>query len=444
MDRKGSLKIGLAILGCKANHSEAASLTAELTARGHRFTSFRDSADVYIIHTCTVTQKADYQSRQLIRRAILRNPDAQIIVTGCYAQVAPDLIRTIRGVDFIVGMGERREIPGIVASGKKNGQACVLSSSMGGPRRWEDEGLPLFLARTRTYLKVQDGCDGFCSYCIVPFARGRSRSLPLQEALAKAGELARKGVKEIVITGIHLGAYGADLIPRRSLMDLLQALEKDLPPLRIRLSSIEPQELMPSLIAFLAQSSRVCPHLHIPLQSGDDGILRRMNRDYSASFFADLVTRLIGSIPDLAIGVDVIAGFPGEDDKAYENTLRLLEILPIAYLHAFPFSRRKGTAAASFSGAVPSAVIKARCQSLRELSARKRSLFYGAFKGKKVQVLIESRRDRESGFLRGYSRNYIPVLLPGGDEFINRELDVEITEVSGAKVFGKVLGDPRG
>ena len=441
MDRKGFLKIGLATLGCKANHSDAASLTAELAAQGHRFTSFHQPADVYIIHTCTVTQKADFQSRQLIRRAIARNPDAQIIVTGCYAQVAPDVVRTVPGVDFIVGMGERQKIPEIIASGKKHGQACVLSSSMEERRPWEDERLPLFFARTRAYLKVQDGCDGFCSYCIVPFARGRSRSLPLQDALTKAGELARKGVKEIVLTGIHLGGYGADLIPHRSLLDLLQALEKDIPPLRIRLSSIEPREIPLPLIDFLAQSSRVCPHLHIPLQSGDDGILQRMNRDYSAAFFADLVTRLTGSLPDLAIGVDVIVGFPGEDEKAFENSLRLLETLPISYLHAFPFSRRKGTAAASFSGAVPSAVIKARCQSLRELGAKKRSVFCSSFKGKKAQVLVESKRDSESGQLRGYSRNYIPVLLPGGDEFINHELDVEITEVRGAKVFGKVLGD---
>ena len=437
MDRKGFLKIGMATLGCKANHSDAASLNAELAAQGHRFTPFREAADVYIIRTCAVTQKADYQSRQLIRRAIARNPDAQIIVTGCYAQVAPETIRTVPGVDFIVGMGERQKIPEIIASGKKHGQACVLSSSMDERRPWEGESLPLFLSRTRAYLKVQDGCDSFCSYCIVPYARGRSRSLPLQDALAKTGELAQKGVKEIVVTGIHLGAYGADLIPHRSLPDLLQALEKDLPPLRIRLSSVEPREIPPPLIEFLAQSSKVCPHLHIPLQSGDDRILQRMNRDYSAAFFSDLVTRLTASIPNLAIGVDIIAGFPGEDEKAFENTLRLLDTLPIAYLHAFPFSRRKGTAAAGFSGAVPSAVIKARCQSLRELGARKRELFYGAFRGKKAQVLIESKRDRESGFLKGYSRNYIPVLLPGGDEFINQELDVEIIDVHGDRVIGK-------
>ena len=431
------MKIGLATLGCKTNHSDAASLTAELADRGHMLIPFPQLADVYIIHTCTVTQKTDYQSRQLIRRAIARNPRAQVIVTGCYAQVAPETLRTVPGVDFIVGIRERQKIPEIIASGKKLGEACVFSSSVEERRPWEEERPSLLFERTRAYLKVQDGCNAFCSYCIVPYARGRSRSLPLPDALAKAGELAQKGAKEIVLTGIHLGAYGEELVPSRALVDLLQALERETPPIRIRLSSIEPREFTPPLIDFLAQSPKVCAHLHIPLQSGDDGILQRMNRSYSAGFFADLVNRLTGRIPELAIGVDVMAGFPGEDEKAFANTMRLVETLPIAYLHVFPFSRRKGTAAASFAGPIPSPVIKARCQSLRELGTGKRSLFYSAFKGKKAKVLVESKRDRESGLLKGYSRNYIPVLIPGGDEFINQELDIQIMDVQGERVIGK-------
>jgi threonylcarbamoyladenosine tRNA methylthiotransferase MtaB len=439
MDRKSFLKIGLATLGCKTNHSDAASLAAELSAQGHTLIPFHQLADVYIVHTCTVTQKTDSQSRQLIRRAIARNPMAQVIVTGCYAQVDPETLRTIPGVDFIVGIRERQKIPEIIASEKKFKEACIFSSSVGERLSLEDGRLPLFSERTRAYLKVQDGCNAFCSYCIVPYARGRSRSLPLQDALAKAKELAGKGFKEIVLTGIHLGAYGEDLNPSLALLDLLQALEGETPDIRIRLSSIEPKEFAPSLIDFLAQSQKVCAHLHIPLQSGDDGILQRMNRTYFAAFFADLVKRLLGMIPDLAIGVDVIAGFPGEDEKAFENTMRLLEDLPIAYLHVFPFSRRQGTPAMTLPAQVPSQVIKARCQALRELGAKKRRLFCSAFKGKKVKVLVESKRDRESGRLKGYSRNYIPVLIPGGNEFINQELDIEITEVREAKVFGKVL-----
>jgi threonylcarbamoyladenosine tRNA methylthiotransferase MtaB len=439
MDRKSFLKIGMATLGCKINHSDAASLAAELSAQGHTLIPFRQGADVYIIHTCTVTQKTDYQSRQLIRRAIAVNPKAQIIVTGCYAQVSPSTLQSIPGVDFIVGVRERHRISEVIASGKRLREASILSSSVEERIPLENGKLPLFSERTRAYLKVQDGCNSFCSYCIVPYARGRNRSLPLQDALAKARELAGKGFKEMVLTGIHLGAYGEDLTPPLTLLDLLQGLDHATPEIRIRLSSIEPKEFTPPLIDFLAQSKKVCSHLHIPLQSGDDGILHKMNRKYSSAFVADLLKRLAGMIPDVAIGMDVIGGFPGEDEEAFEKTIRLIEDLPIAYLHVFPFSRRQGTAAVNLPGQVPSQVIKARCRALRELGKRKQGLFYAGFQGKQVKVLVESRRDRETGWLKGYSRNYIPVLIRAGNEFINQELNIEITEIQGTKVFGKVL-----
>ncbi|MBM4331927.1 MAG: tRNA (N(6)-L-threonylcarbamoyladenosine(37)-C(2))-methylthiotransferase MtaB [Deltaproteobacteria bacterium] len=439
MDRRSFLKIAMPTLGCKANQSDAASLAAELSAKGHTIIPFHQAADVYVIHTCTVTQKTDYQSRQLIRRAIARNPAAQVIVTGCYAQVSPENLKAIPGVDFVVGISAGKNIPEIVASGKGAGEARVLSTPAEEPLSFKDGRLPLFPERTRAYLKVQDGCNSLCSYCIVPYARGRSRSLPLQDTLSKAGELSARGFKEIVLTGIHLGAYGEDLVPPISLLHLLQTLERETFNTRIRLSSIEPKEFTPLLIEHLTDSRKICAHLHIPLQSGDDGLLKRMNRNYSAAFFADLVYALKRAIPDLAIGVDVIPGFPGEDEKAFRNTASLLENLPIAYLHVFPFSRRKGTAAVDFPGQIPSQVMKTRCQALRALSEEKRKIFYGSFQGKQLKVLVESKRDRESGLLKGYSRNYIPVLIQGGDEFINQELDVEIMEVRGAKVFGKVL-----
>jgi len=438
MDRKGVLKIAQAALGCKINQSDAASLAAELSAQGHTLVPFGQEADVCIVHTCTVTQKTDYQSRQLVRRAIARNPEAQVIVTGCYAQVAPDALKVIPGVNFIVGVGEEKKIPGIVASQKKLKEAEILSSSMEERRSFEDGRLPLFGERIRAYLKVQDGCNSFCSYCIVPHTRGRNRSLPLKRTLAKGRDLFGQGFQEIVLTGIHLGTYGEDLLPPHSLLELLQAFEQESPVARVRLSSIEPAEFTPSLIDFLTRSEKVCPHLHIPLQSGDDGILQRMNRNYSTAFFANLVSRLIRAIPDLAIGVDVIGGFPGEDEKAFSNTVNLIEKLPLAYLHVFPFSRRKGTWAAAFPGQVPSPLIKARCQTLRELGERKRRLFYSAFAGKKLKVLVESKKDRESGMLKGYSRNYIPVLIPAGEEFINQEVEVEVIEVCGARVLGKI------
>jgi threonylcarbamoyladenosine tRNA methylthiotransferase MtaB len=265
----------------------------------------------------------------------------------------------------------------------------------------------------------------------------------LERALFKARDLASQGFKQIILTGIHLGTYGEDLDPAHSLLHLLQALEGENLDLRVRLSSVEPTEFTPAFIDFLARSKKVCPHLHIPLQSGDDGILQRMNRNYSGALFETLVNRLVQAIPGLAIGLDVIAGFPGEDGGAFENTMKRITKLPIAYLHVFPFSARKGTPAASFAGQVPSAVIKARCQALRELGEEKRKLFYQTFRGQNLKVLVESKKDRQSGMLRGYSENYIPVLLQGGDEHINQEVEVRVTEVSGENVIGEILSPQR-
>jgi threonylcarbamoyladenosine tRNA methylthiotransferase MtaB len=429
MDRKGPLRIAFTTLGCKVNQSDAASLASQLAGQGYQTVSFREPADVCIIHTCTVTQKTDYQSRQLIRRAISRNPQGKIIVTGCYAQVSPESLKAIPGVDFVVGVEERQKIPALISTGETEEKPQSQGNGKGS----------LSSDRTRVYLKVQDGCNSFCSYCIVPYSRGRNRSLPLEKVLADARGLSRLGYKEIVLTGIHLGAYGEDLGIPHGLRELLQALEQEMGGVRIRLSSIEPREFTPDLIDFLGRSRTICPHLHLPLQSGDDGILKMMNRNYSGSFFKNLVNRLVQTIPDLAIGLDVILGFPGEDETAFQNTFNLIEGLPIAYLHVFPFSRRKGTPAESFPGQVPSQAIKARCQTLRELGGRKREAFFRSFLGRTVRVLVENKKDRESGFFKGYSPQYIPVLLPAAEEWVNREVEVKVIEVRGEKVCGRIL-----
>jgi threonylcarbamoyladenosine tRNA methylthiotransferase MtaB len=438
MDRKSPLKIAMITLGCKTNQSDAASLASEISAQGHRIVPSNQSAEATIIHTCTVTQKTDYQSRQLIRRVLSRNPGGRVIVTGCYAQVSPESLQAIPGIDFIVGLGERKSIPSILSLTGKSERARILSSPVEEMHGFDEWRLPSFAERTRAYLKVQDGCNSFCSYCIVPFARGRSRSLPLDRALARARELSARGCKEVVLTGIHLGTYGEDLLSPLSLLDLLQALEKESLGFRLRLSSLEPGEFTPALIDFLAGSQRICPHLHIPLQSGDGRILRGMNRNYTPAFFEELTNQLVRAVPNLAIGLDVIGGFPGEDERAFENTLNLIERLPLTYLHVFPFSRRKGTAAESLPGQVPAQVIRDRCQALRVLGQQKRNIFYRAFLGQKVKVLVESSRDRESGLLKGYSPNYLPLRFPGGSEWMNRVVEVEVTEVHEGKVLGRV------
>ena len=358
-------------------------------------------------------------------------------MTGCYAQVSPESLQAIAGVDFVVGLGERRRIPELLLSGPRSGAERVLSSPVGNQRIFEEWRLPRYSDRTRAFLKVQDGCDSFCSYCIVPHARGRNRSLSPERVLSQARDLSAQGYKEVVLTGIHLGTWGEDLRPPQSLLTLLKALAGEKLGFRLRLSSIEPAEFTPALVDYLARSSAVCPHLHIPLQSGDDRILERMNRNYSASSYADLVNALSRAIPGVALGADVIGGFPGEDESAFRNTVRLIEQLPLAYLHVFPFSRRKGTPAAAFPDPIPPQVIKARCRVLRDLGQRKRDAYYRSYIGRRCQVLVEGKKDRESGLLKGFAANYIPVLLPGGEELMNREVEAEIIDVQGGKVFGE-------
>jgi threonylcarbamoyladenosine tRNA methylthiotransferase MtaB len=437
MDRKSVLRVAMATLGCKTNQSDSTALATELAALGHERVPLREVADVYIIHTCTVTGKTDYQSRQLIRKTLQQNPQAQIIVTGCYAQVSPSSLEAIPGVDWVVGLNQQGKIAGLI-SGQKFTVARRLVSAAEGDAGLAEIRIPRPSERTRFSLKIQDGCNSRCSYCIVPQARGKNRSLPLKQALSQIRELSSLGYNEVVLTGIHLGTYGHDFTPPGSLLDLLQTLEEEDRPIRIRLSSIEPGELPASLVEFLAGSKKVCPHLHIPLQSGDDAVLQRMNRHYSSAFFEELIFGLIAAIPDLAIGADVIGGFPGEDERAFERTLNLVERLPIAYLHVFPYSRRSGTPAASMPDQIPEAAKRDRCRILRELGQRKREDFYRGFLGERVKVLVESRKDRQSGLLKGYSRNYIQVLISGENEWINREIGVEVVDVIGGRVFGKV------
>ncbi len=439
MDRSSPLKIAFNTLGCKTNQSDAASLAAELRVRGHKIVSAKELADVYIIFTCTVTTKTDYQSRQLVRRALTKNPHAQVIVTGCYAQVAPRTLGAIPGIDFIVGVAAEGRIPELIETGEKNKEVKVILSSSTQTFPLGQRAIPFWGEHTRAFLKIQDGCNSFCSYCIVPYARGRSRSRPIEEVLNQVDDLWRAGFREIVLTGIHLGTYGEDLDPPQNLLVLLKALENFEGEVRFRLSSLEPTEISVPLIEFLSTAHKFCPHLHIPLQSGDDRILKMMQRPYTASFYGQLLSRLQRSIMDLAIGTDIICGFPGEDEQAFQNTLHLLDDLPLAYLHVFPYSRRPGTPAASFPDQVPSSLIKGRSQVLRELGDKKKHLFYKAFAGKALRVLVEGRRDKERGLWKGYSRNYIPIIFPGGEGLINQEVAVKVETVQGVKVFGKII-----
>jgi threonylcarbamoyladenosine tRNA methylthiotransferase MtaB len=431
-------KVAVATLGCKVNQCESAAMADRLKQLGHTVVGFDAEADVFIINTCTVTARTDFQSRQLIRRAARRNPGAPVIVTGCYAQVAPDLLKELPNVRLVAGNVEKELIPGLVGT-LNGGPADVLVQDIAQARKFSGLTPDRFPGRTRAFLKIQDGCNARCSYCIVPKARGPSRSMPEDQVLERIASLAAAGYREIVLTGIHLGAWGQDLTPSPEFPSLVRRIADTGQIGRLRLSSIEPLEVTDELTACLRDSTVLCRHLHIPLQSGDDRVLSAMGRHYDREFFRKRIERLVSEIPDLAIGVDVMAGFPGEGDQEFQNTMALLRELPVAYLHVFPYSERPGTAAAVMPGKVEERVRAARAAALRDLGLAKREAFVKRLSGSKQVVLVEESRDRKTGRLKGFTGNYIPVQLHGGSRsMMNRFVDVVIESDDAGTATGRV------
>ncbi len=429
-------RVAITTLGCKINQFESAAMAENLGKEGFRLVPFEDEADIYVINTCTVTAKTDAESRRLIRRAGRRNPQARVVVTGCYAQVAFEELREMAGVDLVLGNVEKKGLAGLLREAADGPRVLVSDISL--EKRSEGLVMESFAEHTRAFLQVQNGCDAFCSYCIVPYARGRSRSVPPDEVLAGIKTFAAKGFREVVLTGIHLGAYGLDLAPPESLLSLLAAAdERRLVP-RLRVGSVEPTEVSDDLIRFLAQSETVCRHLHIPLQSGSDTVLARMNRKYTASLFREVTEKLTAAMPDISIGCDIIAGFPGETEEESSETLRFVESLPVAYLHVFPFSPRPGTPAADMPGHVPSGVIRERAAALRRVSDRKKRAFYQRSLGEELPVLVQERSP--DGFLKGLSRTYVPVSFSGDASLVNSEVTVRVTEVARESVRGERVG----
>ena len=435
--------VAIVTLGCKVNQFESEALMASLERLGYSLVHFGDRADITIINTCTVTHRADFQSRQMVLRASRFSPESLVVVTGCYSQVDPEAILKIGAVQYLVGNGEKNRIPDLLPQMQEGKLTRILISDIQNETCFTDTPLHSFHHHTRAFMKIQDGCDARCSYCIVPYARGRSRSLSPEKLFEHLRRLKARGFKEVVLTGIHIGAYGLDLTPPLSLTRLLEQLDREEVPDRIRLSSIEPGDFSSDLVSSLSRSTKVCPHLHIPIQSGDDDILKRMNRDYDRSFLFDLIQGLHHRIPDLSIGADVIVGFPGETEERFEHTCKLIESLPFSYLHVFPFSRRKGTQAFQFFDRVDERRIKKRAEAVRELGRQKRQAFYRQFLNRELKVLLEDRREKGTGRWKGFSRNYIPVLLEdgqGNSDRVNQERAVIVTETSDQGVVGRIIG----
>jgi threonylcarbamoyladenosine tRNA methylthiotransferase MtaB len=437
--------LSVATLGCKVNQFESEALMDALEQRGYALVPFEEGADITVINTCTVTHRADFQSRQTVRRAVRSNPNSLIIVTGCYPQVEPDAFLKMQGVHYLLGNREKNQIPDFLPLMQKGKFQKVQVGDIQKERHFSETPLHSFHRHTRAFLKIQDGCNAYCTYCIVPHARGQSRSLRPERVIENLKILKEKGFKEVVLTGIHLGAYGLDLDPSFPLEKLLGQLEKEETPDRIRLSSIEPGDFSPELISALSQSNKICPHLHISIQSGDDEILKKMNRDYDRSFLSDLIRELHLRVPNLSIGADVIVGFPGETEEKFKNTYGLVESLPFSYLHVFPFSRRKGTPAFQFPQRVNEKEIKKRAEAMRELGKKKRQAFYYQFLNQELSVLLEDRKEKETGGWKGLSRNYIPVLLANKNgikehqDRVNREWTVKVTGLAEKGLIGKIV-----
>jgi threonylcarbamoyladenosine tRNA methylthiotransferase MtaB len=430
--------IAITTLGCKVNQCDSAAIANQLQEKGYCLVSFTEEADCYVINTCVVTASTEAQSRQLIRRALRLSQKAPVIVTGCYAQQNAGVLRAISERVQVAGNVEKNDLPCLIDSLLRGKDVAFSVSDIVFQKMFATPGAETFTGRSRAFLKIQDGCNSRCAYCIVPSVRGPSRSLPLVEVMQRMRDLAVNGYLEIVLTGIHLGAWGMDLNPARCLSDMLSnsEMDDDLRNVRVRLSSLEPTEWSDEIIDMMLRSKNVCPHAHIPLQSGDADILHAMGRAYSPDFFKDLVVRLSREIPNINIGIDVIAGLPGETDACFDNTFTLLESLPFGYLHVFPYSRRPGTRAALMPAQVSTVVIRERMRILRQLSDRKKQVFFDRHVGSRMDVLVEGRRDRVTGLLRGITGNYIPVLFAGNDVLMGTLQQIMITEVSGLIVKG--------
>jgi len=435
--------VAITTLGCKVNQFESASFISRFQNHGLEVVPFTSKADIYVINTCAVTGKAGAQSRQMIRRAMRNNPEARIMVTGCYAQVSSQEVLELADLPICLVGNENKHLLVDIALSNKLCDLEIYIGDISKKREISPLEVQRFSGRTRAYIKVQDGCNNFCSYCIVPYARGRVRSLPPDKVMEQIATFAREGYRELVLTGIHVGHYGTDFDPSMSLLDLIRHIDERQDELRYRISSLEPKEISPEMLEVLAASQRFMPHFHLPLQSGDNGILQKMNRTYTREEFRATVQGIIARMPEAAIGIDVMVGFPGEDEQAFQNTKELLEELPITYLHVFPYSVRPGTAAEKMEGHLPKEVKDQRAAALRELDHKKRTAFYSKFIGTSRRVLAESSKNKFK-MMRGFSGNYIPIHFQAPASVANQFVEVRIDRVMDRNVFGTMIAGPEG
>ena len=422
-------------LGCKLNFSETSTISRDFTNEGFQRVDFTDPADVYVINTCSVTQNADKRFKSIVKQAQKANPDAFIAAIGCYAQLQPQQLADVNGVDLVLGATEKFNITSYINDLFANPDRRASNGAEIHSCEIEDAdfyvGSYAIGDRTRAFLKVQDGCDYKCTYCTIPLARGISRSDTLENVLKNAAEISAKGIKEIVLTGVNIGDYGKGEFGNKkhehTFFELCQALDEVAGIKRLRISSIEPNLLKNETIHFVAQSKTFVPHFHIPLQSGSDSILKLMRRRYMTDLYLDRVARINKTMPNACIGVDVIVGFPGETQELFLETYNFLNQLEVSYLHVFTYSERENTPAATMEGVVPKNIRAKRSKMLRGLSAKKRRAFYESQLGSTLTVLFEG--ENKQGYIHGFTQNYVKVKHPWNPELVNTLREVTLLEI---------------
>lgn len=444
--------VAIANLGCRANQYDGNYLGALLKNHGYQLIDFKESADIYVINTCTVTDGADRDGRNLIRRTKRRNPDAITVVTGCYAQTQPGEVAQVEGVDLVLGNTQKARLLEHLQEARQRHRQGQMQTEIQVEDIFQQRQLEVFgyaesTAQTRAYVKIQDGCNQFCSFCIIPFARGRNRSVPIPQVLAELHRLSAAGFHEAVLTGIHIGTYGIDLDESASLTSLLKAIAEEKPIHRVRISSIDPEEVSDELLEVWSSHKIFCPHLHIPLQSGDDATLKLMRRRYTSEEFFQLTKKLRKNFPELGLGTDVMVGFPYEDQQRFENTHQLLRDSAVNYFHVFPYSPKRGTRASQMLGQVPPKLKKERVARLRQLSDLKSRQWRQSFLGKQVEVLLEKRQDSwqnepesvtQGCFAEwtGVSQHYLPVTVSSAKASSGQLVRCVLQEEKGGRLAG--------
>ncbi len=434
------MKVGFLSLGCKANSYDTETILAQFEKRGYEIVRDHSYADIFIINTCSVTNIAERKSRQAVERVLKINPDAIIVVTGCYAQIKPDEVKNLRNVAVVAGNRDRMKIVDMVEEYISTGSRKLKVTDLLHNSKFEELDISNYGTRTRVQLKIQDGCDNFCSYCIIPYTRGRICSKPMEKVLEQVEQIKSQGVKEIVLTGIHIASYGRD-IKEYSLIDLLEKIHgiTDSTGMRIRLGSLDPSVVTEEFTERLSQLERICPQFHLSLQSGSDTVLKRMNRHYTSDEYYNSVTLLRQAFDNPALTTDIIVGFPGETEEEFNQTLAFAEKVGFAKIHIFPYSKREGTVAAKMPDQIPHSVAAEREKRLSDAEKKMRCEYIASHIGKSVNVLFEEIKEKDGvRYACGYTPEYIYVHVRTNENFENIEKNVMLKEQKSEFVIGVI------